>query len=51
MNVQQFYGQVAPAMGVAVLIVFVAILAWAYWPKHKERFERDAEIPFRGDDF
>jgi len=32
-----------------LLILFVGVLFWAFRPKHKKRFEDDAEIPFRDD--
>jgi cytochrome c oxidase cbb3-type subunit 4 len=34
---------------VAALAAFLAIAWWAYAPSHRERFERDALLPF-GDD-
>ncbi len=38
-------------LAVAFLLVpialFVGIVAWAFGPKRKKRFEKDAEIPFR----
>ena len=50
MDVMHIYGQIAPIVMVALLIVFAAIIGWAYWPKHKDRFERDGQIPLRDDD-
>lgn len=50
MDVMQLYGQIAPIMMVTLIIVFAAIVAWAYWPKHKARFEKDGHIPLRDDD-
>ena len=32
------------------MLLFLGIVAWAFWPRNKERFERDAAIPFRDDD-
>jgi cbb3-type cytochrome oxidase subunit 3 len=43
----EFYEYVAPVMMVALLVVFVAIILWTYWPRSKARFERDGEIPLR----
>ena len=34
----------------AAFSAFVAIAWWAYTPSRKERFERDAQLPFSGDD-
>jgi cytochrome c oxidase cbb3-type subunit 4 len=31
---------------VAALAAFAGIVWWAYAPSHKERFERDALLPF-----
>lgn len=30
-------------------VTFLAIVGWAYSPSRKERFERDAQLPFEGD--
>lgn len=30
--------------------VFLAVLAYAYWPKNKDRFAADAMIPLNDDD-
>lgn len=35
---------------VIVLILFIGIVAWAWSGHNKERFEEDAQIPFREDD-
>jgi len=50
MDVTQFYEQVAPILMVVVVLVFIGIAAWAYWPKHRARFERDGWIPLRDDE-
>ena len=50
MNLETFYSVVAPGMGVVVFVVFGAIVAWAYWPKHRKRFEADGYIPLRDDE-
>lgn len=39
-----------PAWGVIVMVIFLGIAFWAYWPKNKGRFEADGQIPFREDD-
>jgi len=45
-----FYTTVKSLWVVWLVLLFVGIVAWAYWPSRKQRFERDAEIPFRDDD-
>ena len=30
-------------------LFFVAMLAWVYWPNHKARMDRQAQIPLRDD--
>jgi cytochrome c oxidase cbb3-type subunit 4 len=35
---------------VALVVLFVGIVAWALGRKRKARFERDAEIPFQDRD-
>ena len=50
MDLQQFYTEVAPGMGVVVLVIFTAIVAWVYWPRHRKRFEADGRIPLRDDE-
>ena len=32
-----------------LMILFGAVLFWAFRPKHKKRFEEDARIPFKDD--
>ena len=32
-----------------LMLIFLGIVAWAFWPGHKKRFEDDAKIPFRDD--
>ncbi|MDO9405975.1 MAG: CcoQ/FixQ family Cbb3-type cytochrome c oxidase assembly chaperone [Polaromonas sp.] len=34
---------------VAAFVVFVAILAWAYRPSRKARFDDAAQLPFRSE--
>ena len=33
-----------------LILLFVGIVAWVFWPKHKQRLERHREIPLRDDD-
>ncbi len=39
-----------PFWGIWVMGLFLAIVAWAFWPKNKGRFETYGDIPFRDDD-
>ncbi len=32
-----------------LMLLFAAVVWWAYRPKNKQRFENDAQIPFRED--
>jgi cytochrome c oxidase cbb3-type subunit 4 len=49
MSLEGLYADIAPLMGVVVVAVFIGIVAWAYWPKHRARFEADGQIPLRDD--
>jgi cbb3-type cytochrome oxidase subunit 3 len=44
------YGWILSLWQLWLVIVFVAIVAWVFWPKHKQRIERQGEIPFKNDD-
>jgi cbb3-type cytochrome oxidase subunit 3 len=44
------YGWILSLWQLWLVIVFVAIVAWVFWPKHKRRLERQGEIPFKNDD-
>lgn len=30
-----------------LMLFFLAIVTWAYWPRNKDRFEADSRIPLR----
>jgi cytochrome c oxidase cbb3-type subunit 4 len=32
-----------------LILIFLGIVAWAFWPGNRKRFKRDADIPFRED--
>jgi len=32
-----------------LIVAFIGVVIWAFGRKRKARFERDAEIPFKGD--
>jgi len=50
MDVMHAYALVAPFIMVALVLIFAAIFGWAYWPKHKRRFDEIAQIPLRDGD-
>lgn len=37
-------------MTAAALAAFLAVLWWAYAPSRRARFERDARLPFEGEE-
>ena len=37
-------------MTLAAFSSFLGVVWWAYAPAHKDRFERDAQLPFLGGD-
>ena len=39
-----------PLWGLWMMIVFLGIVLWAYWPKNKGRFESYGESILRDDD-
>lgn len=50
METIDLYSHLVTVIMVALVLVFAAIVAWAYWPRHKARFEQDGRIPLRDDD-
>lgn len=34
-----------------LMIIFIGIIVWAYWPRNKGRFQNDAMIPLRDDEY
>jgi cytochrome c oxidase cbb3-type subunit 4 len=36
--------------GLWLMVVFVSIVAWAYWPRNKDKLEAHADIPLRDDE-
>ena len=47
---ETLYEWVASLWLVWLVILFVGIVAWAFWPKRKERLQRHADIPLRDED-
>lgn len=39
-----------PIVVVVMLALFIGILYWAFRPKNRKRFQKDAEIPFHDDE-
>ncbi len=39
-----------PIVIVLLLVLFIGILFWAFRPKNRKRFQKDAEIPFHDDE-
>ncbi len=39
-----------PIVIVLMLVLFIGILFWAFRPKNRKRFQKDAEIPFHDDE-
>tara|TARA_R110000803_G_scaffold103866_1_gene171989 strand:- start:175 stop:336 length:162 start_codon:yes stop_codon:yes gene_type:complete len=39
-----------PIIIVLMLILFIGILFWAFRPKNRKRFQKDADIPFHDDE-
>jgi cbb3-type cytochrome oxidase subunit 3 len=38
-----------PYWMMGMIVSFGAVVAWAYWPGHRTRFEEDGRIPFKED--
>jgi cytochrome c oxidase cbb3-type subunit IV len=36
--------------GLWMMLLFLAIVAWTFWPSRKREHDEDAQIPFRNDD-
>ena len=44
------YGWILSLWQLWLIVLFVAIVAWAFRPKNKQRLERQGEIPFKNDE-
>lgn len=40
---------IRPLWTVWLMVIFFSIVAWAFWPKNKARFEKDALMVFNDD--
>ena len=47
MDIAEFYEVVRSLWVLWLIILFAGIAFWAFRPKNKQRFEDDAQIPFR----
>ena len=36
---------------VVIVALFVIMVAWVFWPRHKRKFESHGDIPLRGDNY
>jgi cytochrome c oxidase cbb3-type subunit 4 len=46
----EFYAWLKSLWVVWLIVIFVGIVVWAYWPKRKAEMDDHAKIPFREDD-
>ncbi|MEJ2121357.1 MAG: cbb3-type cytochrome c oxidase subunit 3 [Alphaproteobacteria bacterium] len=46
----EFYATLKSLWVVWLIMIFVGIVVWAYWPKRKAEMDDHAKIPFREDD-
>ncbi len=44
------YDLLRPLWVVWLMLIFLGIVVWAYWPKRKAEMDDHAQIPFREDD-
>ena len=47
---QEFYAFVRQLWVVWLMLLFVGIVAWAYWPRRKKKMEEHGKIPFKDGD-
>jgi cytochrome c oxidase cbb3-type subunit 4 len=41
---------VRSAITLVSLLLFVALVAWVWWPKRREQFDAAAQLPFTGEE-
>ena len=46
MTFDDFYEFVRSLWVVWLMLIFLGIVAWAYWPKRKKKLEEHGKIPF-----
>jgi cytochrome c oxidase cbb3-type subunit IV len=44
------YGWILSLWQLWLFALFIAIVVWVFWPKRKQRLERQGEIPLKNDD-
>ncbi len=49
MDLKALWEVLGPLWLVVMMIAFVIVIAWVYWPKNKKRFEDAAQIPLKDD--
>lgn len=50
MDIIEIYPLIRSLWNVWFTVLFLGIVAWAFWPKRKARLEEHATIPLRNDD-
>ena len=45
MDLGALWEVVGPLWLILLIVAFIAIVAWVFWPKNKKRFEKAARIP------
>ena len=50
MSLQSITDTAASLWGVWLMILFIGIVGWVFWPKHKQKFESYGSIPLNDDD-
>ena len=49
MNWTELTMTLTPYWMMGMMVAFGAVVAWAFWPSHRARFEEDGQIPFKED--
>jgi len=50
MGIEGMIGVLRSLWLVWLVVLFAGVVFWAYRPKNRDRFEKDADIPFRTND-
>lgn len=50
MSSEEIYALARSLWLVWLMLLFVGIVAWAYWPKRKRKLEEHGRIPLRDED-
>jgi cytochrome c oxidase cbb3-type subunit 4 len=46
----EFYVFVKQLWVVWLMVLFIGLVVWVYWPRRKKKFEEYGRIPFKDDD-